>query len=184
MGLRRLCRNTKNFGRRYLSLCNNQVAVFVFSKGRSGANQINNLCRRAAAYQVGCNIRWHLRYIKSELNPAGKPSRQFGPDLIKPGPGRAASKSLDAHVSVDSFELFSGIGRLSKAVKKQFLRTMPDFEVANGDHFNLLDPLVQQFILVLIKGKHVRMMYLGIPYTAWNRARYGIKNLQKVRLKD
>ena len=209
MGLRRLCRNTKNFGRRCLSLCDNQVAVFAFSKGRSGANQINNLCRRAAAYQVGCNIRWHLRYIKSERNPADAPSRQFGPDIIKPGPRKSASDSLDAHISVDSFEqgytrsrpsssgsgfesqtktcfleLFSGTGHLSKAVRKQIVRTLPDFEVAKGEHFNLLDPLVQNFVLGLIKGRHVWMVHLGTPCIAWSRARHGIKNLQKARLKE
>lgn len=123
MGLRRFCRTESNFGHRCLSLCDNQVAVFVFSKGRSGTSSLNNLCRRAAAYQVGCNIRWHVRYIASKDNPADGPSRQFGADLVK-GPKiqdgsnfnsnsphtlhlafrHSAADSLDAHTSIDSFE--------------------------------------------------------------------------------
>ena len=231
MGLRRLCRTERNFGHRCLSLCDNQVAVFVFSKGRSGTSSLNNLCRRAAAYQVGCNIRWHIRYIASKDNPADGPSRQFGPDLIKcsntrdcsnltpfsqnivgPEPivlRRTAADSLDAHTSIDSFEqgqtaaeprrprrvvddrgdrcfleLFAGTGNLTRSFRRRIMRVFPAFEWAKGQHFDLLHPTVQQFVLGLIMGDHVWMVHLGTPCTAWSRARHGIKNLQKARLKE
>eukprot|EP00438_Fugacium_kawagutii_P020949 Skav211840 [mRNA] locus=scaffold305:781368:784860:+ [translate_table: standard] len=112
MGLRRFCRTGRNFGHRCLSLCDNQVAVFAFSKGRSGSSMINNLCKRAAAYQVGCGITWHLRYIASEDNPADGPSRKFGPDLI-PKRRQTVYDSLDAHVSIDSFEQGTSTGSAS-----------------------------------------------------------------------
>ena len=41
------------------------------------------LCRRAAAIQIGCGIRWHLRYVESSRNPSGYGSRQFPSNKLK-----------------------------------------------------------------------------------------------------
>ena len=84
MGLRRLCRTVRNLGTTALTITDNLVSALAFEKGRSGSRPLNNLCRQAAAYQLGGRIQWRLRHIESKRNVADEPSRRFGPDLPRP----------------------------------------------------------------------------------------------------
>eukprot|EP00435_Cladocopium_sp_Y103_P061503 s490_g23.t1 len=211
MGLRRLCRSVNNMGTICLSLCDNLCSVLMFEKGRSGVHSLNNLCKRAAAYQIGCSLQWRLRHIRSEDNVADEPSRRWGPDV---GRGlrkrREEGNTLGEHFFIDSFEqghhpsspskpkktnadnfgatafleLFAGTAQLSEAVEKSGCRTLPAFDVSKGKHFNLLNKGVQEVIIGLIRGRHVWCVHLGTPCTAWSRARHGIVNFKKARKKE
>ena len=64
-------------GCRKLTLCDNLGVVSAFEKGRSGSTVLNRLCRRAAAFQAGCSIRWRLRHVETARNAADTPSRWF-----------------------------------------------------------------------------------------------------------
>ena len=211
MSLRRLCRSVGNMGTTCLTLCDNLCSVLMFEKGRSGVFGLNNLCKRAAAYQIGCSIEWRLRHVRSEDNVADAPSRQWGPDVKRPLMSRRLDRnSLGEHFLIDSFEqgcipskpsklkkvnghdrgptavleLFAGTARLSDAVQKAGCRTMPAFEVANGQQYNLLDKGIQDVVIDLIRGGHVWYVHLGTPCTAWSRARHGIINQLKARRKE
>ena len=210
MSLRRLCRSQCNMGTRCLTISDSMVSILCFSKGRSSSSALNNVCRRAAAYQVGCNIGWSLRHIRTDKNPADAPSRRFGPDLPRNLGRRVQAETLgvdvgthsdeqgDAsvcqseprrkrdHTTDDKFflELFAGTGRLTEAVRRSGLRVLPHFELANGREFNLLHPNIQALILEGIKSGRVWWLHLGTPCTAWSRARHGIKDHRKARRKE
>ncbi|CAK0889596.1 unnamed protein product [Prorocentrum cordatum] len=81
MGLRRHCRSVKFMGTKLLSISDSQVTVGAFEKGRSSAG-LQALCRRAAAYRLGGQISWRLRYIETDRNPSDEDSRRW--DLKKP----------------------------------------------------------------------------------------------------
>jgi len=81
-------------------------------------------------------------------------------------------------------ELFAGTARLSEAIEKSGSRTLPAFDVAKGQHYNLLDGGVQEVVLGLIRGGHVWYIHLGTPCTAWSRARHGIVNHKRARQKE
>ena len=68
--LRRLARNKRCHGHKALYFGDNLVTLSSFDKGRAKAWSINALCRRSAAYQLGCGIRWRGRHIRSERNVA------------------------------------------------------------------------------------------------------------------
>lgn len=219
MSLRRLCRTTKNLGTRCLSITDSMVTILALSKGRSGSNGLNRVCKRAAAYQVAGSIQWGLRHITTDVNPADAPSRQFGADFIRPfGKSRCCrgrEPTLDTHISVDSLEqsggtigtatasrkpperlggqesgrkffleLFAGTGRLSEAIKRRGLKTLPCFEVENGEEFNLLDPKVQSFVGGLLRSGEVWYVHFGTPCCIWSRARHNIRNFRKARQKE
>lgn len=78
-------------------------------------------------------------------------------------------------------ELFSGTARLTKAMKSQGLRVLPDFEVAKGKEFDLLNPHIQRVILDWMKKGKIWMIHLGTPCTVWSRARHNLKNWKKAR---
>ena len=84
MGLRRLCWTAKNCGATALTLTDSMVACLAFEKGRSGSSGLNALCRRAAAYSIGCQIQWRLLHITTDRNVADEPSRRWGPDFERP----------------------------------------------------------------------------------------------------
>ena len=76
MGLRRHCRSVRFLGTKLLSISDSQVTVGAFEKGRSSAG-LQSLCRRAAAYRLGGQIAWRLRYIETDRNPSDKDSRRW-----------------------------------------------------------------------------------------------------------
>ncbi|CAK0856139.1 unnamed protein product, partial [Prorocentrum cordatum] len=75
-GLRRSCRTRARHGRRALSLCDNLVCCCCFDKGRARSRVLNSLCRKAAAYSVGCRVRWRVRHAPTDLNVADEGSRR------------------------------------------------------------------------------------------------------------
>ncbi len=78
-------------------------------------------------------------------------------------------------------ELFAGTRRLSEAIKRRGLKTLPCFEVENGEEFNLLDPKVQTFVGGLRRSGQVWYVHFGTPCCIWSRARRNIKNFRKAR---
>ena len=94
MSLRRLSRSVSNMNSTCLTLCDNLVSVIMFEKGRSGVGALNTLCKRSAAYQIGSNIIWRLRHIRSENNVADGPSRQWGADVPRGLLNRSGGKEI------------------------------------------------------------------------------------------
>ena len=120
MSLRRLGRSVTNMGTTCLTLCDNLCSVLMFEKGRSGVFALNNLCERAAAYQIGCSIEWRLRHVRSEDNVADAPSRRWGPDFERPLKSRRLDRnSLGEHFFIDSFEQGSIPSKPSKLKKAE-----------------------------------------------------------------
>ena len=74
IALRRTCRTVKSLGRRVLTLSDNLASIGAFEKGR-GVGGLVPLCKRAAAYRLGGEIQWRLRYIERDRNPADADSR-------------------------------------------------------------------------------------------------------------
>eukprot|EP00974_Lingulodinium_polyedra_P005483 516919-Lingulodinium_polyedra.AAC.1 len=69
------------------------VAIGALEKGRSSRSPgFMALCRRAAAYQLGCCIQWRLRYVNTKFNVADGRSRRFekGSDALRYAAGPAA----------------------------------------------------------------------------------------------
>ena len=73
---------------------------------------------------------------------------------------------------------------MSEAIEKSGSRTLPAFDVAKGQHYNLLGGGVQEVVLGLIRGGHVWYIHLGTPCTAWSRARHGLVNHKRARQKE
>ncbi|CAK0814975.1 unnamed protein product [Prorocentrum cordatum] len=101
MGLRRHCRSVRFLGSKLLTLSDSQVTVGAFEKGRSSAG-LQALCRRAAAYRLGGQITWRLRYIETDRNPSDFDSRRW--DAKRPasqGPTREQTPAAAAVAPVD-----------------------------------------------------------------------------------
>ncbi|CAK0809711.1 unnamed protein product, partial [Prorocentrum cordatum] len=121
MGLRHACCVRQNCGRRLVSLVDSMVCVGCLDKRRSSRSAaLNAQCRRAAAYAIGCRVRWRLRYVNTKFNVAD-------------GQGFLG--------------LFSGEGGLSKAFEELGLSTYPCMGIKDGAHYDLLGPKVQNIIL-------------------------------------
>lgn len=58
-----------------LTLCDNLAAILAFEKGRSNSFLLNRVCQQAAAYQFSTAIRWRLRHLETDRNPADRDSR-------------------------------------------------------------------------------------------------------------
>ena len=226
MSLRRICRTTGNLGTTALTLTDNLVSALVFERGRSSSHSLNNLCRRAAAYQIGCRIQWRLRHIPSEMNVSDGPSRRWGPDqpvrrarpsgecqsesgeflrrrigletmaghfpahsdeIVKEPSSSSKTRNIPTQTASRPkyfLELFSGSARLTKSMKGQNFRVLPDLEISKGQEFDLLNPHVQQVITSWMKQGRIWMIHLGTPCTVWSRARHNLKNWQKARDKE
>ncbi|CAE8613278.1 unnamed protein product, partial [Polarella glacialis] len=92
MSLRRMARVVEHHGKRYLTLSDNLSSLCAFAKGRAKTYDLTALCRRSAALQIGCDIRWRQRYIESERNPCDEGSRRKG----KPAFANNAVRECDA----------------------------------------------------------------------------------------
>ena len=77
LGLKWLLRAKKNYGKRLVIFVDNQTLLGALKKGRSSKKSLNKICRKVAALVGASNCKLELFYIKSELNPADKPSRYF-----------------------------------------------------------------------------------------------------------
>ena len=84
-----------------LTLCDNLAAILAFEKGRSNSFLLNRVCQQAAAYQFSTGIRWRLRHLETDRNPADRDSRFDKPKgTKKPAmsvPG-CVSPAMKAHV--------------------------------------------------------------------------------------
>eukprot|EP00973_Karenia_brevis_P027741 3823653-Karenia_brevis.AAC.1 len=75
--LRRHSRSAWAHNKRILDFSDNMVSICSFERGRSKSHALNALCRRSAAYRLGCRIQWRLRHVRSALNPADEGSRRM-----------------------------------------------------------------------------------------------------------
>lgn len=91
MGLRRICRVSAAHGCRVLSLTDNMAVAMSLDRGRARDYGLNVLAARAAAYQLGCNVNWVIRYIRSEANATDHDSRAADRGEIAPGGGERGS---------------------------------------------------------------------------------------------
>ena len=94
LGLRRAMRQKAAHGTVVLSFVDNLSCLIAFDKGRATNKELNALCRRSAAYQVGAEAVWRLRYIGSERNPTDRDSGLVDAGLIKPSEVRAGRRLL------------------------------------------------------------------------------------------
>lgn len=76
MAMRRAVRSGGVVGTRMLFLTDNLTAACSLEKGRARSWALNGVCRRVAAYTLGCSIRARWRYIESERNVADEGSRR------------------------------------------------------------------------------------------------------------
>ena len=77
MELRRRSRSTRNFDCTYLHLVDSQVAIGVCTKKRSSSRLLQRVLRRANALCLASGLHPVYVYVRSELNPADRPSRRF-----------------------------------------------------------------------------------------------------------
>ncbi|CAK0890753.1 unnamed protein product [Prorocentrum cordatum] len=154
MGLRHACCVRQNCGRRLVSLVDSIVCVGCLDKGRSSRSAaLNAQCRRAAAYAIGCRVRWRLRYVNTTFNVADAPSRRFEHNSPDKGNRSLSASSVPSAFYFDTFGdqsgqgflgLFSGEGGLSKAFEELGLSTCPCMDIKDGAHYDLLDPKAAQ----------------------------------------
>ena len=208
MGLRRWSRSSTHFGKIVFSMSDNMVSVLAFEKGRSSSASLNRLVRRACAYLIGCRMSWRLRHIRTQYNPADRPSRLFDP---KPQPSLPTDcpPPLCGHHAMSSFEqgrvgeqfgrdgrgtqefrgeeaweLFSGSGNLTKQLVRRGFRMLCPMDVLHGAHHDLTHPAVQQVVVGRIKYGRLWYVHMGTPCTVWSIARHNIKNVKAARLKE
>jgi hypothetical protein len=76
LGLRQAARSPAHHVHVVLSTLDNLSACLAFEKGRCRDPVLRSLCRRAAAYQLSCDITWRHRYVDAKRNPTDEDSRQ------------------------------------------------------------------------------------------------------------
>lgn len=74
MGLRRICRDCAAHGCRVLSLTDNMAVAMSLDRGRARDCGLNVLAARAAAYQLGCNANWVIRWRTPRTTTAALPT--------------------------------------------------------------------------------------------------------------
>ena len=186
MGLRRWARSSEHLGKIVFSLSDNLVSVLGIEKGRSASAALNRIIKRARAYVIGGRMTWRLRHIRTEHNPADKPSRMFDPapakqptaPLVKPMCGHVSANSLEQGLPRALYprgchqaggrqaggerlfwEIFSGSGSLSRSMSDACFRTLPPIDVQHGPHHDVSDERVQRVIIqsgTCTLGLHVR----------------------------
>ncbi len=82
------------------------------------------------------------------------------------------------------WEIFSGDGNLSKALKRAGCHVLTPIDIRHGWHQDVTCRRVQQHILKIISSGVVDYIHMGTPCTVFSRARRGITNLDKARLKE
>ena len=60
---------------KHLVLTDSMSAILAFSKGRSSSGAMNRVCRQLSALLFATGMRFAVRWVPSELNPADAPSR-------------------------------------------------------------------------------------------------------------
>ena len=72
---RRCSLDRKAWRRKILVATDSKVALRAVSKGRSSSGPLLRQCRMICSVSLVCQIRLVARYLESERNPAGGPSR-------------------------------------------------------------------------------------------------------------
>ena len=187
---RRAARTAANLGKRHLGLGDNLTSLLAFDKGRS-SSQLNTLCKRSAAYQLGGAMQWVWRHVESERNVTDRGSRLFGPDLprlyksVKQKPAVAAIRPPPglAHPSFSAcgpeqrgavLELFAGSAGLSRALKNHRLIVLNPVDIKYGSEYDLTNVRVQEVILAVIRAGGLGYVHLGLPCRAWAASRQGL----------
>ncbi|CAK0849661.1 unnamed protein product, partial [Prorocentrum cordatum] len=131
-GLRRFCRTRAHHGHRALSLCDNLVCCCCFDKGRARSHVLNSLCRKAAAYSVGCRVRWRVRHVPTDLNAADEGSRRGqarDPEwLLQKKRAKAASRRRRAQDSGRSRAQFMRELSVAESTRGLYTAALEDFE--------------------------------------------------------
>ena len=70
-------RQTSEIGARFVHLLDSQVCISVLCKGRSSSRRLHHVLKRVNALMVASDCLGAYCYIRSEFNPADKPSRWF-----------------------------------------------------------------------------------------------------------
>ncbi|CAK0839789.1 unnamed protein product [Prorocentrum cordatum] len=95
-GLRHAVADPRAHGCQVLSVGDNLSEIMATEEGRAVDHCLNALCRRAAALQLGAEIRWVRRCVESERNPTDADSRLADTGILKAGealrPGRLAGR--------------------------------------------------------------------------------------------
>ncbi len=74
--VKRRSRSARNHGTRYLHLVDSQVSLGVLTKRRSSAHVLNRVSRKICALELACNLVPVYAFVKSQHNPADRPSRR------------------------------------------------------------------------------------------------------------
>ena len=72
------CRNASNIKSRFIHLCDSQVCISVLAKGRSSSRVMNHLLKKVNALTLATGMQMSLSYVRTDLNPADRPSRWAG----------------------------------------------------------------------------------------------------------
>ena len=81
-------------------------------------------------------------------------------------------------------EIFSGCGNFSAAMRRAGIRVASEFDILNGNQFDLLIPGVVRVIEDAIKKGWVSYLHLGTPCTIWSTARHNVTNMVKAKNKE
>lgn len=114
MGLRRICRAAGSHGRRFLTLTDNMAVAMSLDPGRARDYGLNVLAARAASYQLGCNVNWTIRYIRSEANATDFDSRAADRGEIAPGGMERGSARVITRLIEGSCGAGQAAGRLER----------------------------------------------------------------------
>ena len=73
--VRRLMRNSDNFGKRHIILSDSMTAILAYSKGRAHSHRLRRVVQQTSAYVLASGSNVYVRWVPSEWNPADNPSR-------------------------------------------------------------------------------------------------------------
>ncbi|CAK0822447.1 unnamed protein product, partial [Prorocentrum cordatum] len=85
VGLYHAVRDPASHGGAVLSLGDNLSEVLATERGRAHDPALNSVCRRAAAVELGAEVRWVRRYVETDRNPTDSDSRLAEQGILAPG---------------------------------------------------------------------------------------------------
>lgn len=144
------------------------------SPGKKSSKPNRGAANRHGSATFACQAECS-RGLSSEPSAPSKPLRPY-----------RRRGDLEREAAHGSFflEIFSGTGRLTKAMKAAGVPTLEPLDIANGAHCDLRRRSTQQFILQSIKRGIVGFIHLGPPCTIWSQARHGVKESAATRAKE
>ena len=159
---------------RVVFLCDSQVCVGAFSKGRSSSFKLNGILRSMVGHLVASGLRVSFVWVSTGANPADYPSRgaPIPPPMAPPAWVRDLVPDSLAH-RLDGRELFSGSGVLTATfISKGFLMGPPfDVKLSPGDNILLDD--VFETLLKWLGSSPVVFLYLSPPCSSFSALQNG-----------